>query len=152
VNIFLYGNINYLSGGNKTGKGEFMDRKKIVAVFIVFAFFVGFNVNAQNNNQRRNLILGQWELVESNIARDLIFERLDFMDNGTVLMESRNIRGIGPYAETHNWRIDNDGRLIYSMLGITQIYSIVELTRSTLIYEGSVAGFGFIRVKFSKRS
>jgi len=106
--------------------------------------------SAQNNQNFNQLILGRWELVESNIARDLIFERLDIRNNGTLLGESRNIRGIGQYSETQNWRIDNNGRFIVSLLGITVIYTILELSSTILRYEGNVPGIGYIRVRYSR--
>lgn len=98
-----------------------------------------------------NVLLGQWELVEINVARDLVAERMEFLNDGTVLVESSHIRGVGPWAETMTWRIDSDGRLIVTSHGITQIYTIVELSRSTLIYQGNVAGIGNIMAEFSRR-
>jgi len=100
----------------------------------------------------KKALVGQWYTMESNVAKDLLFEKMEFLNDGSGLAESSNIRGIGHYAESFTWRIDSDGRLIHmTPIGIAQIYYIIEISNSTLILEGNVTGIGYMRTTYSKR-
>jgi len=96
---------------------------------------------------RQNLesnLVGRWELSEVNISRDLVANHLEFFDDGTGIMS------LGVWSEGFTWRID-DGRLIFtSPVGMVQIFSIVELSRTTLTYEGVAPMFGNIRATFTR--
>jgi len=107
-------------------------------------------VGCDGGNPQKTLI-GQWEIVNSNVDRDLLADKMEFINDGTGLLEAKNIRGIGPWAESFTWRIDNDGRLIItSPNGVAQIYSTVEISKSTLILAGNIPVVGNIRTTYSR--
>jgi virulence-associated protein VagC len=56
-------------------------------------------------------------LAGCNLDLGLVFERMEFLKDGTALFESRNIRGIRPYAATVTWRIAAADRLIITSAG-----------------------------------
>jgi uncharacterized protein (TIGR02145 family) len=94
-------------------------------------------------------LVGQWDIVESTVARDLIADRIEFLGDGTGMMEASSAIGIG---ESFTWRVDTDGRLIItSPIGIVQIHSIVEISKSTLIMAGNIPSIGNIRTTYSRR-
>jgi hypothetical protein len=100
----------------------------------------------------KSLLIGQWEVVESNIDKDLLSEKDTFSADGTGLSEASNLRGVGAYAESFTWKIDEEGRLIImSPIGLAQIYSIVEISKSKLVVEGNVPVYGKINITYSKR-
>jgi len=125
-----------------------MKNKRFGLGMLVMVLVFGVVIIGCNNEGRNPQLPGQWALASSNLPLDLISEKIEFLNDGTALLESSNIRGIGPFAQTVNWRIDDNGRLILTVQDTTQIYTIVELSRTTLIYEGSVPGFGNVRAKY----
>ncbi|MCL2283343.1 MAG: hypothetical protein FWC26_08510 [Fibromonadales bacterium] len=120
----------------------------IIVVFVLICFiFVGCN-----STDSKKTLIGQWDTIESNIARDLISDRIEFLNDGTGMSESSNLRGIGVHAESFTWRIDSDGRLILTApTGIIHIYSIVKISKSILILEGNIPILGYIRTTYSKK-
>ncbi|MDR2732589.1 MAG: hypothetical protein LBB36_05160 [Fibromonadaceae bacterium] len=122
--------------------------KKILSVAIFLLIMVAFT----NCNDTKSLLIGQWEVVDSNIDKDLLSEKDEFLADGTGLSEASNLRGVGAYAESFTWRIDDEGRLvIMSPTGLAQIYSIAEISESTLILEGKLPKIGDVQIKYSKR-
>ncbi|MDR0305023.1 MAG: hypothetical protein LBH98_09715 [Chitinispirillales bacterium] len=120
-------------------------RLVIMLMFITFAFVY---CNEQNT---KLLLAGQWNTVESNLDKDLICDRVEFFNDGTGVSEWNNLRGVGAWAESFTWKIGADGRLIMmAPNGMAQIYSIVEISKSTLVLEGNVPGYGNVREKYSK--
>jgi len=90
-------------------------------------------------------LIGRWELSEVNVSRDLVANHLEFFDDRTGIMS------LGAWSEGFTWRID-DGRLIFtSPVGMVQFFSIVELSRTTLTYEGVAPMLGNIRATFTRR-
>jgi len=99
--------------------------KKLVFGIALMAM-VTFSSYARQNLESN--LVGRWELSEVNVSRDLVANHLEFFDDGTGIML------LGVWSEGFIWRID-DGRLIItSPVGMAQIFSIVELSRTTLTY------------------
>jgi len=102
--------------------------KKLVLGIALIAMVV-FSTCARQNLE--SSLVGRWELSEVNVSRDLVANHLDFFDDRTGIMS------LGAWSEGFTWRID-DGRLIItSPVGMAQIFSIVELSRTTPTYGGS---------------
>jgi hypothetical protein len=123
--------------------------KRIVVLGVLLAL-VSAATSAQTNAQ--NLLIGQWETVETTTARGFISDIVEFFDDGTGFMEAENIIGIGPWVESFAWRITSDGRLIMtSPIGIAQIYTIAYISASTLVLEGNLPMIGHVRTVYSRR-
>jgi len=130
-----------------------MNRTKSFLVAAGFALALALMCSAcSEGSEPKKALVGQWDTMESSVARDLISDNVEFLNDGTGMMEASNLKGVGAYAEVFTWKIDNDGRLILmSPTGAASIYSIVEISKSALILEGNVAGIGHIRTTYSKR-
>jgi len=101
---------------------------RVLAIAVIAVLFVVVGCGA-NPRQFRQMIVGRWVLAEGS-SRD-VSERMEFLADGTGLAESGN------KAMTFQWRIDDDNRIISTAMNgsITQIYTIREISRTTLIVE-----------------
>jgi len=121
------------------------------SITVTFLLVAAITVTVFNcgGSSPQSLLVKRWITTESNVDRDLISEKMEFFGDGTGVMESSNIRGIGVWAESFTWKIGSDGRLIVvSPNGVTQIYEIVEISKSKLILNGNAPKVGNVRTTF----
>jgi len=123
-----------------------MKNLKCCAISIILVFFVFFLFFSCINEI---IIVGKWELVESSIGKNMSIIKMEYFRDGTAIGES-NMMGLGNIAESFKWRIENNRLFLISPSGDTQIYNIIELTNSSLIYEGNISILGNIRFQYKK--
>ena len=131
-------------------------RIKQIGIFISLMSAIAVSITGCEKDTK-SLLIGQWELVESNmdmgilssLDMEILSANMEYFNDGTGLSEA-NVKNMGQVAESFTWKIDSEGRLI-TIAKDTQIYTIVEISKSTLVVEGNVPPFGYIREKYSKR-
>jgi len=124
-------------------------KKTLIVLTVAFSALI---LAGCGSGDPKKALIGVWETVETSIDRDLVADKMEILGDGTGLLEAANIRGIGAWAESFTWRIDGEGRLVItSPNGIAQIYSIAEISKSTLILEGNVPMIGTVRSTYSKK-
>jgi len=121
--------------------------KKITASVIVLLMSV-MAVLIAGCGSKESQLIGQWEVVESN-GGTVIHDKINFFGDGTGVLEFAHLAL--PFSFT--WRIDNDRLTLMLSGGMVQMYSIVEISKSTLILEGNIPlSGGTVHVKYSKKS
>ena len=135
-------------GNNWDGQlGEGTNTERHSPVFVDLSSAIVRNVRSEAS------LVGLWETTESNIDMDLLAETMELFDDGTGTMEAEYTAGLGPWFEAFSWRTDASGSLIIvSQTGITHIYNVAQLTETTLILEGDIPGFGYVRTIYTRRS
>jgi len=126
-----------------------INSSRSIAVALLLVVSIAVTVFNCGGSSPQSLLVTRWITTESNVDRDLISEKMEFFGDGTGVMESSNIRGVGAWAESFTWKIGSDGRLIVvSPNGVTQIYEIVEISKSKLILSGNTPKIGNVRTTF----
>jgi len=103
-------------------------------------------IHAQQNPELT--LVGRWELLDVNVSRNLVANYLEFFGDSAGLLETGNIPGVGRRSESFTWRVDGGRLIITSPMGVAQILSITELSRTTLSYEVNSPPLGNIRATF----
>ncbi len=123
-------------------------RIKQIGIFISLMSAIAVSITGCEKDTK-SLLIGKWELVESNMGIKIISDNMEYFKDGTGLSET-NIEILGLVAVSFTWKIDSEGRLITIAEGTTQILNIVEISETTLVLEGNVPLYGNIREKYSK--
>jgi len=102
-------------------------------------------------NDYKKAIVGKWELTESNMDKSMLPEVIEFFADGNAKSESNDMMGMGYYTESFTWKIEGKNVLNTVSSGVTQKYTITELTSTRLTYEGTFFGLGDVWFKFTKK-
>ena len=118
---------------------------KVLIVIVVICIFA---LRAEAAANIKSALIGQWFIQESNVKKYLFPERMDIFDDEVGVSVSNNLmRGRG--VDIVKWRIEGDGQLIIIPPNeAASIYSIVEITDSTLVLERYLPVLGHARTTY----